>query len=318
MNNTLKIILIVSGVLLVAAGLLIGGIVIGRTFFAPPIFARSFGPGMMGSFMDRMDNYHGNFGPGMMWNQEYQGEFDRVHGPGMMWDENYQGEGCPMESYGHGPGMMWQEGFDDEDCPMHGDDFGHGMMWDENYQGGFGHGHGPGMMWQFTDSDEDLPILTIEQVEEALAAYLLSVEDENLAVKEIMIFSNHAYAEIVEEDTGIGAFEVLIDPVSLDVYPEHGPNMMWNLKYGMHGSFGYDEAMTVSPEEAVSLAQEYLDANSSGLQVDDHTDTFYGYYTLHTLKDGEVVGMLSVNGYTGDVFVHTWHGDFVEMSEDAH
>jgi hypothetical protein len=34
--------------------------------------------------------------------------------------------------------------------------------------------------------------------------------------------------------------------------------------------------------------------------------------------DGETVGMLSVNGYTGQVFPHTWHGDFVEMSESTH
>jgi hypothetical protein len=25
--------------------------------------------------------------------------------------------------------------------------------------------------------------------------------------------------------------------------------------------------------------------------------------------------MLSVNGYSGQVFLHTWHGDLVEMSE---
>lgn len=28
---------------------------------------------------------------------------------------------------------------------------------------------------------------------------------------------------------------------------------------------------------------------------------------------GTLVGILSVNGFTGQVFVHTWHGDLIEM-----
>jgi len=39
-----------------------------------------------------------------------------------------------------------------------------------------------------------------------------------------------------------------------------------------------------------------------------------GYYTLHILEDSETIGMLSVNAYTGQVFHHHWHGDFIEMS----
>jgi len=33
----------------------------------------------------------------------------------------------------------------------------------------------------------------------------------------------------------------------------------------------------------------------------DEPDAFYGYYTLHVLRAGEIAGMLSVNGYTGQV-----------------
>jgi hypothetical protein len=33
------------------------------------------------------------------------------------------------------------------------------------------------------------------------------------------------------------------------------------------------------------------------------------------MKDDQVYGMLSVNGYTGDVWYHTWHGDFIDMTE---
>jgi hypothetical protein len=76
--------------------------------------------------------------------------------------------------------------------------------------------------------------------------------------------------------------------------------------------------MTVSPGEAIETAQRYLDRYLPGAQVEDEVDAFYGYYTLHILRDGQTVGMLSVNGYTGQVFPHTWHGDFLEMSEDVH
>ena len=164
--------------------------------------------------------------------------------------------------------------------------------------------------------------ITIEVVEERLEEYLR--DDEDLEVGEIMIFDNHAYAQIIESATGIGAMEVLMDPQTLEIYPERGPNMMWNLKYNsMHGGGMMGNAsnwdgigeMSVSPEEAVELAQAYLDRSSSGLSADEHADLFYGYYTIHTLGDGEVVGMLSVDGDSGQVFPHTWHGDLLAMSE---
>ena len=44
-------------------------------------------------------------------------------------------------------------------------------------------------------------------------------------------------------------------------------------------------------------------------------DPFYGYYTLHFLKDGRIEGMLSVHGNTGQVWYHSWQGDFVRMTE---
>ena len=179
--------------------------------------------------------------------------------------------------------------------------------------------------------------LTMEQAQEALTDYLAARGDENLELGEIMIFDNQAYAEIVEADTGIGAMELLVDPVTLTVYPEHGPNMMWNLKYspmadlggyGMMGGMmgqggrafgqGIDPSadMAVTPPQAIESAQRYLDLYLPGTVASDEVDPFYGYYTLHILRDGVTVGMLSVNGYSAQVFLHSWHGDFVEMAEE--
>jgi hypothetical protein len=72
--------------------------------------------------------------------------------------------------------------------------------------------------------------------------------------------------------------------------------------------------MPVSAEQVLQTAQSYLDTYLSGAKVSDPADPFYGYYTIDVERDGEPVGMLSANGYTGQVFLHTWHGDFIEMS----
>jgi hypothetical protein len=72
--------------------------------------------------------------------------------------------------------------------------------------------------------------------------------------------------------------------------------------------------MTVTPEQAVEYAQQYLDANIAGAST-EHSMQFYGYYTLDFEKDGKVAGMLSVNGYNGQIFLHTWHGAFIEETE---
>jgi len=51
----------------------------------------------------------------------------------------------------------------------------------------------------------------------------------------------------------------------------------------------------------------------------EEADRFYGYYTLHVLNDRQIYGMLSVNGYTGQVWYHSWHGPFLGMKEfDEH
>jgi hypothetical protein len=98
---------------------------------------------------------------------------------------------------------------------------------------------------------------------------------------------------------------------------EMGPNMMWNTKYGMHsypGGADVSNEISVGLEQAQRLAQRYLDANLPGVTVGE-AESFYGYYTMHTIKDGEIDGMLSVNGYNGSVWYHSWHGPFIAMTE---
>ena len=52
--------------------------------------------------------------------------------------------------------------------------------------------------------------------------------------------------------------------------------------------------------------------------VADEVVAYYGYYTIMTTFDGKHYGMLSVNGYSGDVWYHTWHGMFISEVDGFH
>ena len=86
--------------------------------------------------------------------------------------------------------------------------------------------------------------------------------------------------------------------------------MMWNTRYGMHPTASANSQ--VSADQAVHDAQAWLD-NQGGALTAAEPMAFPGYYTLHTLQDGKVAGMMSVNAVTGAVWYHTWHGSFVGM-----
>ncbi len=204
---------------------------------------------------------------------------------------------------------------------------GYSMMGSFNMMGGF---NTAGSL--ANNNTANVNPLTVDQAKQAVEGYLKNLNNSDLELKEIMIFSNNAYARIVEKSTGIGAMELLVDPTTLSVYPEYGPNMMWNRKYGRMGGYGmmggagmmggyfsnsssaYSQ-MTETAEQALQLAQQYLDQQYPGYTTATDADPFYGYYTIDIMKDDQPAGMLSVNGYSGQIFMHTWHGIFIEMWE---
>lgn len=289
MNKTLSTTLTVLAVLALAAVVFIAG-----SMYA---LMNAFGPGNMMS--------------GYGWNNS------NTYGPSMM-----QGYGR-NNGNAYGPGGMMGNG---------------GMMNGGNMMGGYGY------------TTTNIKPLTVDQVKTAAEKYLVALNNSDLEIAEIMIFDNNGYVVVKEISTGIGAFELLVDPGSQIAYPEHGPNMMWNTKYsglnhefmmggnsyGMMGNGGMmnmmggygnmmqvwdntspvdvSAAMTVTPEQAMEYAQKYLDSNITGATT-EHPMQFYGYYTLDFEIDGKVAGMLSVNGFSGQVFIHTWHGTFIEEAE---
>jgi hypothetical protein len=199
-----------------------------------------------------------------------------------------------------------------------GDMMGPGGMMGSGGMMGAGGMFGPGGTYSSGGSR-----ITIDQAMEIIENYLLERGDEDLAVEEIMEFSYNFYVELSEKSTGIHAFEALIDPHTGDLYSEPGPNMMWNTKYGvmsgmMWGVPATSDPMSVAEEKATQYAQAFIDDYLPGAEVAD-ADRFYGYYTLHVLNEGQIYGMLSVNGYTGQVWYHSWHGPFLGMKEfDEH
>lgn len=206
--------------------------------------------------------------------------------------------------------------------------------------------------------------LTVGEAKEAVTNYLTKLGNKDLAIDEILIFDNNAYVAIKDGKTGSGAFELLVNPTNKTVFPEFGPNMMWNLAYGymsgksandmmgqqmnqlmgtgtngmvsqqmgqmmgnngtnsMMGGIGLVSSeviqtgkMPLAAERALIVAQTYLDKAYPGLQVGAKADEYPGYYTIDVQKQGKVSGMLSVNGFTGQVWYHSWHGQFIEMTD---
>lgn len=140
----------------------------------------------------------------------------------------------------------------------------------------------------------------------------LFADELGLRAGEVMQFSNGFYAELRTVE-GRGATEVLVDPADGSVAVEYGPAMMWNTAYGMHVG-AEPAAARMSAADAARLAEQWLREQRRGLTVGEAED-FPGYFTLHTLQDGKITGMMSVNAYTGAVWYHTWHGRYIAMSE---
>ncbi len=249
---------------------------------------------------------------------------DNIPGTGNGWSMLNRGSGV-------GPGMM--NGFSGR-----GSGPGPGMMGG----GASGGSYGPGMMNGYGYNNSAATPLTIDQAFQSATTYLDVLNNPDLKIAEVMVFDNNAYVRVVEQSTGIGAFELLVNPSTLAVTPEPGPNMMWNLKYGgmnrttmmsggygmMNGDYGtlgnsnssstppaVSSTMPVTAAQALQAGQQYLNTALPGTQTATDADPFYGYYTIDILRDGNIVGMLSVNGYSSQVFLHTWHGTYITTQD---
>ncbi len=226
------------------------------------------------------------------------------YGPGMM---GGYGPGGMMGGYGPRAGQA-----------QPGTGYGAGGM-----MGGSGRG---GMMGGWSGQQAQ-PLGSLDDAQAAFQRYLDATGNPSLALDEVMQFAWNYYAIVKDTTTGQGAFELLANPRTGAVFPEMGPNMMWNTEYspmagvngrGMMGGLWGQQAPggqpTVDAAKARQLAQQWLDQNQPGSGT-EAPDAFPGYFTLHTTKAGTISGMLSVNAFTGQVWYHSWHGAFVDSTE---
>jgi hypothetical protein len=188
-----------------------------------------------------------------------------------------------------GAWLVTQEGFGPGDWDGNGSMMDHGSM--------MGGSSGSGPVEGLADARD-----RVEEFAEAVGG--------DLRVGAVMRFTKNYYAELEEPD-GTKSTEVLVDPRNGAVQLEFGPAMMWNTRYGMMGGSSSETLLTA--RDAREAAEEWV-ADHDGLAV-GRPEAFPGYYTLHTVRDGQIDGMLSVNATDGDVWYHSWHGDFLAMTE---
>ena len=122
---------------------------------------------------------------------------------------------------------------------------------------------------------------------------------------DFMEFSLNYYVEL-KDASNASVAEILVDRYTGTVTPEPGPNMIWNTGNRRHGT---SQAVTHDVAEGKTLAETFLAGYLPGATVQEST-SYPGYYT-YDFGRGKTEGMLSVNAYTGSIWVHTWHGQFI-------
>jgi hypothetical protein len=179
--------------------------------------------------------------------------------------------------------------------------------------------------------------LTIENAAMIAQNYVTNLGNSNLSVKEVDEYSTCFYAQVIENNTGAGAFELTINNNTGAVAAEQGAMMQWNTKYGINstGMMGYltngtgnmmgsggmmnwlrgtpTTTMAITMDQAKTAAQQYLN-NSYPNTTFGQVSTFYGYYNMQVLKGTNFYGMLTVNGQTGQVLYCSWLGTFMHRT----
>ncbi len=168
--------------------------------------------------------------------------------------------------------------------------------------------------------------LTMDEVEDRVRQYLRDLNDPNLEVKEIIEFTARFYVIFSEKDTEINAFVGMIDPYTGRMYSGHHPDRWWNTKYvgssykvarGATTPLDWPSGpMTITEEQAWNMAQSSIDElEGEGVAQAGVVETFYGYYTIPILLQGDLVYLVTINGYTGGICYEACHGRVIDRVE---
>jgi hypothetical protein len=170
---------------------------------------------------------------------------------------------------------------------------------------------------------------TLEELTENVETQLENYS-EPLKISMIYVFEDRdPYFLITEVDTDRGAMELRASVRTGQIYPDRSVASMWNVKYTQHmgnrriigsGMMGgyyrdYDLDNELTHEESVEIAQNYVTLKTDGYVLDADHHTFYGYYAFHLLNDSEIVGILRINAYSGQVAFSRFSGTLVEINK---
>ena len=173
-----------------------------------------------------------------------------------------------------------------------------------------------GYIYGFSPSDA----LPAEELVAEVQRYLDRQADPDLALARLREFTWAYQADVVERSTGRYAFGLMVGKATAQISPKAGPNLFWNTKYGsmiaeVGGGYGMlgrllpDVSVGEIPlaePEARNTAEEAVKELGAGFELTDETALFYGFYEFYVLRDGEPVGELDVNGYSGQVWYKDW------------
>jgi hypothetical protein len=177
-----------------------------------------------------------------------------------------------------------------------------------------------------SSEETDIP-LGLVKTKSIVNTYLNRLNVANLVLKEIIVYNNNSYARIADSSTGINVMELFIDTETGIVISEYSSSFNWNQMYPSIpdsraiGRIGLAPAgpgvdtianpLIISPEQAETIASQYLVRFKINARLSKNIEVFYGYYVIEYQEWGKVVGMISINGYTGEAFRHDWHQTFI-------
>lgn len=180
----------------------------------------------------------------------------------------------------------------------------------------------------------DGAMVTMDDAIEIAGRFMAVLGNNALALDEVEEWEFNYYVVVKEPaPSQYKAFQLIIDKWTGSVMPEPGPSMMWNEKYGrmmntmtdgMPGRMNRRDrkitapAFTVTADDATSSANLFLrERFRRALVVAGQPDVFFGYYNfdVNDAATGAKYGMLSINGSNGQIWYHTWHGNFIQGRE---
>ncbi|MFZ7120830.1 MAG: hypothetical protein ACOWWH_07775 [Eubacteriaceae bacterium] len=163
--------------------------------------------------------------------------------------------------------------------------------------------------------------ISIEELTNDIDEYIKKI-DENLIIDDVFLYEDYQYYfSIIEKDTELGAFELIVDSITGNIYSCNGANIKWNEKYAIYKNGRCTNSLMsysqldeeLSLVDANKIANEYVSDNINADYNIVTGNTFYGYYTFYIQEDAKTIGIISVNSQDGKVWLNNRHGEIIEV-----